>query len=194
MTVKPNSVISTQQVYQGKLIAVRVEQVRQDDGRTTTREIVEHKPAAVIIPYLERSDEVIFIEQYRDAVREAILELPAGMIGTDASLEETARRELLEETGFEAGALQHLGGYFTSPGFTNERHELYLATKLTQISGIQDTNEISTIKRLRREEAVHMIQAGTITDGKTVLGLLWAEHYLPHKGSFRIWRRASNAR
>jgi ADP-ribose pyrophosphatase len=187
MPVKPNAVISTEQVYQGKLIRVRVEEVRQDDGRKTKREIVEHKPAAVIVPYLERSDEIIFIEQYRDAVREAVLELPAGMIGPDSSLEETARRELREETGFEAGALQHLGGYFTSPGFTDERHELYLATKLTEVSGIQDTSEISVVKRLRREEALRMIQAGTLTDGKTILGLFWAQHYLPRKGGFRSW-------
>jgi ADP-ribose pyrophosphatase len=182
MTAKPNTVLSTRTVYSGGLISVREEEVRQDDGRTTKREIVEHKPAAVIIPYFEGSDEILFIEQYRDSVTESLLELPAGMVGDDSSLDDTARRELLEETGYEAKQVRRLCTYFTSPGFTNEQHHLYLATQLIEVSGIQDINEVSNTLRLHRSEAMRFVREGRILDGKTILGLLWSELYLPHGG------------
>lgn len=182
MSAKPNTVLSTTTKYSGSLITVREEEVRQDDGRVAKREIVDHKPAAVIIPYFEGSDEILFIEQYRDAVRDSLLELPAGMVGDDRNLEETAQRELLEETGFQAKHVQHLCTYFTSPQFTDEQHHLFLATQLVEVSGIQDVNEVSTTLRLRRTEALRMVRDGKVADGKTILGLLWSELYLPHRG------------
>jgi ADP-ribose pyrophosphatase len=194
MTAKPNTVLNTITEYTGSLITVRVEEVRQDSGRTAKREIVEHKPAAVIIPYFEHSDEILFIEQYRDAVRESLVELPAGMVGEDANLEEAARRELFEETGYEAKHLQLLCAYYTSPGFTNEQHHLFLATHLKEGPGIQDVNEVSSTLVLRRADAMRMAREGHIKDGKTILGLLWSEQYLPHKGRRLFSMRPEHAR
>ncbi|HEV7129680.1 MAG TPA: NUDIX hydrolase [Ktedonobacterales bacterium] len=187
MSATANVVVSTRNVFQGKLISVRVEEIRRDDGRMSTRELVDHQPSAVIVPYLEKSDEIIFIEQYRDAARKVLLELPAGMIPTESTPEETAQRELLEETGYRASHLRPLGNYYTSPGFTNEMHYCYLATGLVRVSGIQDINEIGDIKLMSRVDVLRQLEQGEFTDGKTMLGLFRAARYLPAKRKWGLF-------
>ncbi len=176
-----NTVVSTKQIFTGKLINVRVDDIRLPDGQPGVREIVEHKPAVVIVAYLEDSDEFLFVEQYRDALGQYLLEVPAGMIDPNEQPIQTARRELREETGYEAGEMAQLGEYYTSPGFTDERHTLFVATKLTKLSGIQDTNEISAIRLVRRDDAMSMIEQGALKDGKSILGILWGMRYLSKK-------------
>jgi len=174
-----NEVISTKDIYTGKIVHLTVEDIRLPDGSSSVREIVHHDEAVVIIAYLEATQEVLFIEQYRDAVKQSLLELPAGMLNAGENPETTAHRELLEETGYSAGTLRHIGTYFTSPGFTNEKHHLFMATNLTQVSGIQDVQEIHAVHPIRRSEAMTMVENGTIIDGKTITGLLWTAPYLP---------------
>ncbi len=160
-------------------MTLRVDDVRLPDGTTGVREIVQHAPAVVIAPYLEDSDEFVFIEQYRDALGKALVELPAGMISPGEDPAAAARRELWEETGYEAGALRYLGPFYTSPGFTDEVLHLFLATQLRQVSGIQDTHEIAALHRISRAEALRQITARQISDGKTIIGLLWSDRELP---------------
>lgn len=175
---KPNEVLSSQQKFSGKLLKLRVDTVRLPSGKTAPREIVEHGPAVVIVAYQEADDEYLFIEQYRDAVGAALLEVPAGMVDPNEDHEAAARRELREETGYEAGGLRLLGNTFTSPGFTNEVHYIYLATQLQRVSEIQDADEIHALHRLSRSATNEMIRNGTFKDGKTILGILWAEQFL----------------
>jgi ADP-ribose pyrophosphatase len=178
-TAPPNTVVASREVFHGKLITVRVDDIRQPDGHESVREIVQHGPAVVIAAYLEDSDEFLFIEQYRDALGKALVELPAGMVGQGEEPAATARRELLEETGYEVGSLRYLGSFYTSPGFTDEQLHLFLATQLRQVSGIQDTHEIAALHRLARSDAIQQIMQRQITDGKTIIGLFWADRELP---------------
>ncbi len=180
-SAQPNTVVRSEQKFSGKLLTLRVEEIRLPDGSTSRREIVEHEPAVVIIPYLDKEDAFLFIEQYRDAVGQTLLELPAGMIAAGEDPMAAAQRELLEETGYTATEMLKLSTYYTSPGFTNEQHHLYLATGLQQRTGIQDTTEIHALHRVSRAGAMAMVEGDAIPDGKTVLGLVWADRRLPRQ-------------
>jgi ADP-ribose pyrophosphatase len=176
---QPNVVTGSREIFRGKLLTVRVDDIRLPSGATSVREIVGHGPAVVIVAYLAESDEFLFIQQYRDAVGQVLLELPAGMVDPNEEPTTTAARELTEETGYVAGAVRSLGSYYTSPGFTDEQMHLFLATDVHQVSGIQDTDEIAALHRIGRAEAVRMVTQGRITDAKTIIGILWADRELP---------------
>jgi ADP-ribose pyrophosphatase len=176
---QPNVVTGSREIFHGKLLTLRVDDIRLPSGAASVREIVSHGPAVVIAAYLATSDEFLFIQQYRDAIGQVLLELPAGMVDPRENPAETAKRELVEETGFAAGTVRDLGSYYTSPGFTDEQMHLFLATDLRQVSGIQDTDEIAAVQRIGRAEAVRMAMQGQITDAKTIIGILWADRELP---------------
>jgi ADP-ribose pyrophosphatase len=176
---QPNAVVDSRTVFRGKLITVRQDEIRLPDGQSGEREIVEHQPAVVIVAYLDESDSFLFVEQYRDAVHGFLLEVPAGLVDGSESPEQTARRELREETGYEIGDLVPLGSYYTSPGFTDELHHLFLARRLTRIGGIADPNEISAVRAISRDEVMGIIERGELHDGKSILGILWSLRHLP---------------
>ena len=178
MSSSPNTVRDSTVIFKGKILSLREDEVMTEDGRIAKREIVEHTPSAVIVPYFEKTDEILLIEQYRDAVRATLLELPAGMIRHGEPPEHAAQRELGEETGYEAGVLTLLGESFTSPGFTDERHHFFLATRLKRVSDIQDTDEVASITRVKRADLLARIRGGQIQDGKTILGYFWAADHL----------------
>lgn len=175
--VPPNKVLNTRKVYDGRIITLRVDEIVKKDGSTGIREVVEHAVCAVIVPYLEKDDKIIFIEQYRNAVQQSMIELPAGMINLNEPPEKTAERELREETGYTAQTFRHIGDYFTSPGFTNEKHHLFLATHLNRASDVQDKLEIGNCIAIPRRKVLDMIQKGEILDGKSILAFFWCEQY-----------------
>lgn len=174
-----NTVLSSEMQYRGRILNLRIDQVRLPDGSESVREIVEHKPAVVILAYLEATDEILLVRNFRDPLGRTLLELPAGMLDGMETVEAAAQRELFEETGYQAGTVQVLGSYFTSPGFTDERHTLVLATQVRRVAGIQDTREIQAIEVMPRAQAVALALNGGLEDGKSILGLLWADRVLP---------------
>jgi ADP-ribose pyrophosphatase len=177
-----------EEVYRGALIRVLRRTLSMPSGGRTQFDVVEH-PGAVAIVGL-RADPahagalfVALVQQERPAINRRTWELPAGLVNpTEAGQPElTARRELREETGFEAGATRLLARTFTSPGFTNETIALYLATDLQPVpgqSGPQDPTEISGVAWLPLSDALLRCQSGEIDDSKTVLGLLLARDAL----------------
>jgi 8-oxo-dGTP pyrophosphatase MutT (NUDIX family) len=167
-------VVSSEDSYVGKIVALRRDEVAMPGGRTATREVVEHL-GAVAIAALDENDNVILIHQYRHALGRRIWELPAGLIdhsGEDAV--DAARRELVEEVGLAAENWSVLVDAAVSPGFTDEVVRVYLATGISVVDReILGDEEADLVARwFPLNEAVRMALAGDIVNSATVGGLL----------------------
>jgi len=169
-------IISTKRVYDGKIINLKVDTVSLPDGRTATREVVEHAGAVAIVPLNEKG-ELLLVRQYRYAAGKSLLEIPAGKLEPGENPLECARRELLEETGYEAGDLQQLFSIFSTPGFTNEVLHLFLATGLILKGQTPDEDENIEVISIPFKRSIELIWKGEICDAKSIAGIL-AAHYL----------------
>lgn len=170
------TVLSTSDVYVGRILALRVDDVAMPGGGSAKREVVEHFGAVAILA-LDEDDQVTLIHQYRHALGRRNWELPAGLIdkpGEDPV--ETARRELVEEVGLAAGDWSVLVDVAASPGFTDEVVRVFLATDLAAVDRVMEGEEEADLvaRRFPLEEAVRMALAGEIVNGATVGGLLSA--------------------
>ncbi|MBI4499230.1 MAG: NUDIX hydrolase [Chloroflexi bacterium] len=170
-------VIVTRRIYEGRILNLRVDTAQFPDGRTTTREVVEHSPSVVLVP-LDDHGNVLLVRQYRLAVGHTLLELPAGGLNGQETPEVAADRELREETGYAAAHLERLGGYFASPGYCSEYLHLFLATGLHEAPLDADHDESIDVVRAPLREAVSLIERGEVQDAKSVAGLLWVLHRL----------------
>ena len=156
---RPERALESERVYQGGIFHVRRERVALADGVIAYREIVEH-PGAVCIVALDGEGNVVLVRQYRKAVEEELLEVPAGRLEEDESPLECAQRELQEETGLAAGRLEELGAFWTTPGFTTERMYAFLATDLRPQSRPADVDERIEVERLPSAQAMEMARTG----------------------------------
>ena len=135
----------------------------------------------VIIPVLN-DGRLLFERQHRYPIRQTILELPAGKIDPGEDIALTARRELLEETGYEAADWRYLGVMHPCIGYANERIEIFLATGLNRVRDQQlDAGEFLSLLSLSLDEAAERVRHGEITDAKSITALYWAEKVLSGK-------------
>lgn len=165
--------ISSEMVYKGKIINLRVDQVSFPGGKTGFREVVEYAGAVAIVP-VDAEGQLLLVRQYRYAVGKTLLELPAGKLEPCEDIQASASRELLEETGHEAVNLKHLISFFSTPGFTNEKLHIFLATGLKLKEQNLDEDEFIDVIQVPFEKAVDMIWKGEICDAKSVAGILAA--------------------
>jgi ADP-ribose pyrophosphatase len=169
--------ISSEMIYRGKIINLRVDTVAlPQEGQTGTREVIEHAGAVAVVP-VTGQEELLLVRQYRHAAGKTILEIPAGRIEPGEDLAESARRELLEETGYVAEHLEKLLTFYSTPGFTNEQLHIYLATGLTLKEQDLDEDEFIDVLKIPYLKALEMIWTGDICDAKSIAGILSA-HYL----------------
>lgn len=168
--------LSSRRVYDGRIINLRVDTVALKDGNTCTREVVEYAGAVAIVP-LNDKGELLLVRQFRYAVGKTLLEIPAGKIEPGEDHTASARRELLEETGYEAKNIEPLISFFTTPGFTNEQIHVFLATGLTLKNQNLDDDEFIDVELVPFESALDLIATGKICDAKSVAGIL-AFNYL----------------
>jgi ADP-ribose pyrophosphatase len=164
-------------VFDGDLLKVHRDTVRLPDGSQGRREYIRH-PGAVAVVALFEDGSVLLERQFRYPHRRVFVELPAGKVDPGEPHLDTAKRELLEETGYVAAEWTRLGVMHTSIGYTDEAIELYLARKLTKKTAQLDAGEFLEVFSLPFDEAVAMVRDGGITDSKTVIGLLWAKMFL----------------
>ncbi len=157
-------------IYTGKVVTLNLETVTLPNGATVELEVVRHSGAAAIVP-MKDDRTVVLIRQYRLAAGGFIYEIPAGKLqpGEDPRL--CAERELEEEIGYRAGAIERLETFFTAPGFTDEVMHLFLATGLTKTAQKLDHDEVLEVIEMPLEQAVAHIRDGTIRDAKTIVGL-----------------------
>lgn len=169
--------VSSESIYHGKIVSLRVDTVRLPDGKTAKREIVEH-PGAVVMCALDDKQNVFFIKQYRKPVEQMLLELPAGTREPNEEPEATARRELAEEIGYTADTMRLLTAFYSSPGYSTEQLHVYLATGLHLTHKPTDTHEVSEVIQMPLAEATQRVMDGTICDGKSIIGIIFAARVL----------------
>jgi ADP-ribose pyrophosphatase len=160
--------------FEGKMLRVRVDRVRLPSGRESVREIVEHPGSVVIVP-VTVDGKVVLIQHYRHATGRTLLELPAGLIDEGEAVLETARRELREETGYEAGSLRHLTTVFVSPGYSEERTSIVLAEGCVAMEHEPDQDEPLRVVPQPLAEVPDLLMPGEtgIENAQAMLGLLW---------------------
>ena len=169
--------VDTALVYEGSFIQVHKDLARLPDGSISTREYIKHPGAVAIIALLDNGN-LVMERQFRYAPQQEFIELPAGKIdhGEDTLL--TAKRELLEETGYVAREWTHISTAWPCIGFSDERMEYFLARGLTHIGSQPDEGEFLEVFELSPQEAIEWVRVGKITDSKTIVGLFWMEKML----------------
>lgn len=168
-------VLSSRPVHAGRVVALRVEEIELPSGRRSTLELVHHPGAAAIVP-IDAAGEVLLVRQYRHATGgEWLLEVPAGKLDPGETPLATAKRELREEAGYEARAWTRLGAVHTVLSYSTEVIDLWLAEDLTHVGAALDPGEFLDVASLRYDDVLAMLDAGTITDVKTVAALCHLE-------------------
>jgi ADP-ribose pyrophosphatase len=164
-------------LYQSKRF--HIERVIQTtpDGREHEREIVRHPGAVVILPLLP-DGRVVFVKNFRVAVGETLIELPAGTLDHDEPVIKTAERELAEETGYRAGKIEHLLTFCMSPGILDEKMHLFLATELIAGETALEPGEDIQPFLCPWNEALELAKTGEIRDAKSLVGLLYYDKFL----------------
>jgi ADP-ribose pyrophosphatase len=166
------------EVFSGRLLKVHRDRVRLPDGSETVREYIRH-PGAVAIVALFDDGRVLLERQHRYALRRDFIEIPAGKLDPGEAHLDTAKRELLEETGYVAAEWRRLCLLHPCIGYSDEGIELWLARKLELRERKLDHGEFLETLVLPFDEAVQMVRDGRITDAKTVAGLLWLKAFAP---------------
>ncbi|MCT4507171.1 MAG: NUDIX hydrolase [Tepidibacter sp.] len=166
--------MSSEMIYNGKIINLRVDTVELPEHKYQKREIVEH-PGAVAILAINDKKEVILVRQFRKPVEEVIVEIPAGKLEEGENPRDCAIRELKEETGYEAKNIKFLNEFYTSAGFSNEKMYLYLATDLQAGKCCPDEDEYVDVMNVDLEKALNMVINNEIKDSKTIIGILLAK-------------------
>jgi ADP-ribose pyrophosphatase len=163
--------LSSQLIYEGRAVRVRVDRVRVPGGRETTREIVEHADCVAIIA-VDDSNNVLLVKQFRKPVERELLEIPAGGIEPGEEPATAVQREMREETGYLPRKVERLGGFYAAPGYCTEYLHLYLASELTPSPLQAEDTESIKLTKVPLGEIPLLISSGTICDVKSIAGLL----------------------
>ncbi len=163
--------VSSETVFDGKLLHVRRDTVRLPDGRLATREHVVHPGAVLIVPVLPDA-RLVVLRQYRYPLDRVFIEFPAGKLDPGEAGLETAQRELIEEAGYDAAKWTSLATIHTLISYTNEKIELFLAEGLTHVGAKPDDGEFVEVVTMSLGEMLSALDRGEITDAKTVAALL----------------------
>ena len=157
-------------IYQGRIFDVYVENVVLPNGAIKDREVIRHPGAAAMVPFLDDGS-VVLIKQYRHAVDKYLWEIPAGTLEKGETPLDCARRELVEEIGYEAKELKKITELLPAPGYTDECIHMYIASQLHRSHQDLDEDEVLEIEPKPFEKAIAMINHGDIMDAKTIVGL-----------------------
>ncbi len=170
--------ISSQTIYDGKLLHLEKDLVSLPNGNTAGRELIRHVGAVCMVPVLDNGD-VILEKQYRYPVEKIITEIPAGKLNSaDEDRLEAAKRELREETGYTAEKWTDIGLYYPAAAYSDEKITIYLCEGLKKGERDLDDDEFLEVITMPLKKAVEMVVSGEIADGKTQAALLKVEKIL----------------
>lgn len=169
--------VSGERKYTGRVISLDLDRVRFPDGSIGELEMVRHPGASAIVPLLSdpggSDPQLLLIRQYRYAAERYVYEIPAGRLEASEAPEICAHRELREETGCTAAVMEHVFTMFTTPGFTDEKIHVYLATGLTRGAHAREGDEFIELVPLPLSKVLEMIERNEIEDAKTALAILY---------------------
>lgn len=166
-----------QEIYKGRIVHLRLEEVTLPNGVTITLEIVRHPGASAVVA-VDGDDCIRLLRQFRHAAGGYIWEIPAGVLHPDEAPAECAARELREETGLAAQEIVFLGSIVATPGFCDERVHLFLARGLSEVGQQLDFDEVISVERVALADALEMIRKGEIQDAKSIAALHHTAVYL----------------
>ena len=174
--------LESERLHTGKIIKLDRDRIRYPDGSEAEVDIVRHPGASAVVPFLSDPEgedpQILLLRQYRYAADGYLYEIPAGRLDPGESPAACAARELKEETGCTAKQIEPLITMVTTPGFTDERIHLFIATDLTHGEAAREADEFADVIILRLSEALELIQRGEIVDGKTVIALQWYQTHI----------------
>ncbi|MDD4362620.1 MAG: NUDIX hydrolase [Atribacterota bacterium] len=159
-------------IYSGKVVNLRKDEVVLPNGEKSYREIIEH-PGAVVIIAQKCPDTVIMIKQFRKPIENILLELPAGTLEPQEKIINCAKRELEEETGYQAQNWEKIYDFYSAPGFCNEKLSLFFARDLKKTATNTDHDEFIKVKEYNKKNIVTLLNNNKIRDAKTLIGILW---------------------
>jgi ADP-ribose pyrophosphatase len=169
--------LSARRVYDGRVINVDIDTVRFPNGSTGELEMVRHPGASAVVPFLTdplgEDPQILLIKQFRHAADAFIYEVPAGKLEGGEPPIECAHRELREETGCTAEKMEHIYTLYTTPGFTDEKIHVFMATGLTRGAVAHEKDEFMTMETVTLSRALELVKAGELADAKTALALLY---------------------
>lgn len=169
--------IKSEDIYDGRIVRLRVETVELPNRAYAKREIVDHAKGVGIIA-IHDGDQMYMVRQYRVAVKERLLEIPAGLVEPGENPQEAALRELEEEVGQRAEKVTYLLDSYASPGFTNEKLSLFLAENLTPSKQHLDETEFLDVESYAIEELYRMVMNFEVVDAKSIIAILYAYQHL----------------
>ena len=163
--------VDSKEVFSGKLLHVTSDSVLLENGKQAVREIIHHNGAAAVIAF-DENNRLLMVRQYRYAIGQELLEIPAGKIDPGETPEQCAARELVEETGYRAGKLTELGVVYPIAAYSSEAQYLFYAENLTPDKQHLDEDEFLSVEHVDFATAFDMVMNGEITDSKTQIGIL----------------------
>lgn len=169
--------LNSKTIYEGKVINLKVNEVRLENGMTAIREIVEH-PGGVCIISIDDDKNVLMVKQYRAPFETVLLEAPAGKLNYGEDPLSAGKREFLEETGYKADKLTFLGEFYPSVGFLTEKIHIYVAENLSKETQQLDEDEFLNVCKYPLSELIKMVEKNEIKDAKTVIAILMLKNYI----------------
>ncbi len=163
--------LSSEKIFDGRIIHVRRDTIRLPDGGEATREVVDH-PGGVCVLALDDENRALLVSQFRYPYGKVLREVPAGKLEYGEDPTEAAIRELKEETGAVAGDFRSLGELYPSPGYCGEIIRMYLARELTFGETHLDEDEFLDLERVPFDQLVEQVLSGEIRDAKTIAAVL----------------------
>ncbi len=171
-----HSTVSSKTIYEGKIFTIKQDEIILPNGKTATRDILEHNGACAMLP-IDKDGNIILVRQYRHPIKKSILELPAGKLDPGEEPEECAIRELEEEIGYKSNDFSFMFKTDIAVGYSSEVIHIYLAKDLVATGQSLDEDEFLDIEKYTLEQTLEMIKSGEITDSKTIAGVLYYKSF-----------------
>lgn len=169
--------MKSERIFEGKVLTLRVDTIELPNKKYSKREIIEHSGGVAIVAVTDEG-EIVLVKQYRKAIEDFLLELPAGKLEYGEDPLECGKRELKEETGYTAGSMELLSETYSSPGYSTEKIYIYLARDLVAGESALDEGEYLEVDKIKIEKLIEMVNNNKIKDSKTINGILIAQNKL----------------